>query len=766
LSTFKFYRLKYKLVLFSFFFFSFLACKLYSQTTPYIIGEFPTILSELENQLEQEEIDSVLILCASIIEKEPNVKVKGITYFYKGQAETFMNQLGHANLSYEYALELFSSIDFERGIAMIYCKMGDLRYQEKNYPAADTLYDRSISFGEKQEMQRELVDAYQKKAAIYARYQDTEAAVFFLKNALDHAYGVSNKERRKNIFNQIATTYHSDGQLDSAIVYFKKGLQLKQEMHDEEGLISDYSALGNLYRERGAYEKAQQNLIAALKIAEAQNDTFSIATIYSEIGDIYAAQKVWKTAENQYKKALQLAQLKNSQFAEAGCFKKLGSLYYLQGKDVSAIGCYEAALKIYEQLHSKLNTAEVLISLSKIYKNDNQFLKTKNYLLEALAIRSHSKDKMSSLSIKMALAEIEINQGDLPAGMSYAKECLTLCQKMNDKEGMHQCYLLLADGYAKSGNFEKAYVFHQRFSSAKDSLTSIERMKAVNEVEMSYQTEKKDKDIALQKAEIETQEVEIQRRNYQLLMLAGGLLLIILLTILLLFVNRKNKQLNQQKIKVLKKEQETQLLKSVIEGEEKERKRVARELHDGLGAVLATVKMGISSLQHKFPQIGSLPNYQKAESLIDDACRTVREISHDLMPFVLEQQGLEFAIDDLCQTLRNNNDISFDFNYFGNEELLSDLLKTSTFRITQELLKNILKHADAKEVIVQLTIEGNELILIVEDDGKGFDVSSSPKGIGLENIRFRTEYLNGTCDIDSTIGQGSTFTIQFPLNQE
>lgn len=206
-------------------------------------------------------------------------------------------------------------------------------------------------------------------------------------------------------------------------------------------------------------------------------------------------------------------------------------------------------------------------------------------------------------------------------------------------------------------------------------------------------------------------------------------------------------------------------MKSIIEGEEKERKRFARELHDGLGAVLATVKMQISGIPQKFPEVQASQTYQKAETLIDNACRTVREISHDLMPYVLEQQGLFPAIEDMCQNLSSHHKIYFNFISYGEESELSDVLKITLYRITQELLKNIIKHAQATDVIVQLTIEENEIILIVEDDGIGFDPSIYQKGIGIENIQSRAKYLNGSLDIDSTINQGSTFTIQIPKQQ-
>jgi signal transduction histidine kinase len=742
-----------------------LASNLSSQSMPYVIDEFPSVFSRLENQLEQEEFDSALTLCTFILNKESDPKIKGIAYFYKGQIVALMNNYSLANTSFQNALEIFERIDFEKGLAMVYCKKGDVYYNQRILLKADTFYNQSIRYAKKLNLYEILIDAFQNKSAIYNNYQDHEAAINALKTALKYAHLKRDQNQSKNILNQISTNYHATGQLDSAIFYFQKGLLLKQEMKDMDGLISDYSALGNLFRERGNYEVAQKNLIAALEIAEAEQDTFSITTIYAEIGDVYAAQMVWNLAEKYYNQALQLAQLKNSRFAEAGCLKNLGKIYYLQNNENTSVEYYEASLKIYEQLNSKINAADVLISLSKVYQEGNQFVKAKALLMEALAARSHSQDKMSTIAIKMALSEIEINHGSLSKGITIVEECLGICQKMKDKDGLRQCYLLLADAYAKSNDFEKAYQYYQQFNIANDSLTSIERTKAINELEMRYETEKKDKEIAQQKVEIEKQRVEIQIRNNQLLMLAGGLALIGLLATLLFFINRKNKQLNQQKIEVLKKEQETQHLKAVIEGEEKERKRVAEELHDGLGAVLATVKMSISSIGHKLPNVQSLQTYQETELLIDDACRTVREISHALMPHVLEQQGLEFAIDDLCQTLSNNNDITFDFIYFGNEQLLSDVIKTSVFRITQELMKNILKHAQAKEVIVQLTIEATALMLVVEDDGKGFDNSKPHKGIGLENIQSRVTYLNGRLDIESEIGRGSTFTIQVPLDQ-
>lgn len=742
------------------------AGKLFAQATPYLIDEFPSVFTAIEKNLRHEEFDTVINSCAIILEKEQNPKIKGIAYFYQGEAATLMNDFQFAEICFFEAIKFFEANDFKKGLAMAYCKQGDLYFYQRDFTIADSLYDQSIKLSKQLKYNEVLADIYQNKAIIYANSQDIEFPIVFLKKALFHARLLADTGRINDVLNQIATNYHSAGQLDSAIVYFQKGIIQKVEMNDKEGLISDYSAVGNLYRQRGSYELAQEYLIKGLRVAETVRDTFSLMTLFSEIGDVHAAQGTWDKAEYYYLESLNLARLKGRSFSEAGCLNKLGEIYIRQDKKETAIEYYEAALQLYEQLNNKIKAAESRINLSKIYKDKNQITKAKEYLQEALAVRIQSADKLSILAVKMALAEIEIITGNENKGVELIKECLPEYEGMEDQEGLKNGYLLLSEAYSKSNKYKLAFQYYQQYKNISDKLTSIERAKAINELGVLYATEKKDKEIAQQKVSIEEQRVAMKERKNQLLLLSGGLILVAILSALLFYVNRKNKQLNQKNIEVLKKEQESQRLRAFIEGEEKERKRLAEELHDGLGAVLATVKMQINSIQRKLPAVQELPTYLKAESLIDDACRTVREISHGLTPLVIEQHGLEYAIADLCQSIANNNTIKIDFIPYGTDHPLDDTIQTTIYRITQEALKNMLKHASAKEVIVQLTIEENDIILIIEDDGKGFDIANSNDGIGLHNIRSRTAYLGGTLDINSIIGEGTTFTINIPLQAD
>jgi len=734
------------------------------QVTHYFAEEYPTTFSTLEAWLVADEVDSVLRASEVLLSAETDLRIKGIAHFYRGEVELLIGEEEEGEKSLEEAIRLFLEKNYKKGLAIAYSRKADLLLAKGEVDEGRVLYNQSIAFAKNEKLDEVLIDVYQKQALTFASSQTPDSAISLLKLAL--SYASQDEEKSKNIINQISTNYHALGQLDSAIVYFQRGLELKKRMDDPDGLISDHSALGNLYRERGEYENAQEQLMEALDIAETTENSFAMMTIYSELGDIYAAQQIWNVSENYYTQSLELARQKNSRFREAGCFKKLGHIFQLQEKDSAAVASFRAALDIYTQLKNKRSAAEIMISLSQLYKNDSQFQKAGELLQEALTARSSSQDMMSILPIKLALADIEIKLGNREKGMAYAEACVEAFEKMGDKEGMRQAYLLLSDAYSQAGNYKKAFHFHQAYSAIKDSLISVERAEAIKKYDLLVTTKKKDEEISQQNEKIKNQGIELLKSNNQVILLASGLGFIGLIAGLLFFVYYKNKQLNQQRIHVLKKEQETQRLKSIIEGEEKERKRLARELHDGLGAVLATVKMQISGIQRKFPDVQTSETYQKAETLIDDACRTVREVSHDLMPYVLEQQGLFSAIGEMCQNLSSQHDTSFDFIPFGEEEQLNDVLTITLYRITQELLKNILKHADATEVIVQLTIEDEEIMLIVEDDGKGFDTSLKKKGIGLDNIYSRTAYLNGTLDIDSTIGQGSTFTILLPAQQK
>ena len=193
--------MNYKLILF--FLPLLIVGKLFSQATPYLVKEFPSVFSEVEDKLQQEKFDAVLRLCSGILEKEDNPKIKGIAYFYQGEAAALMDNFQFADLYLSEAVKSFETAAFKKGLAMAYCKQGDLFYYQRRFSKADSLYNKSIGVSRGLELNGVLADIYQNKAVIYADSLGFESSVNVLKKALNKAFLLKEQDRINSIINEI-----------------------------------------------------------------------------------------------------------------------------------------------------------------------------------------------------------------------------------------------------------------------------------------------------------------------------------------------------------------------------------------------------------------------------------------------------------------------------------------------------------------------------------------------------------------------------------
>ena len=212
---------------------------------------------------------------------------------------------------------------------------------------------------------------------------------------------------------------------------------------------------------------------------------------------------------------------------------------------------------------------------------------------------------------------------------------------------------------------------------------------------------------------------------------------------------------------------ENALITAVVDGQEKERKRIAKDLHDGFGQIMSAIKLNLNSLvtnADKLPE-DKRKIYETLGSLIDTGTREIRTISRNLMPAFLADDGLIEAIRNLCDITANSNTISIDFHTNVNDLNLGSNANVGLFRIIQELINNMLKHSNANSGNIQLVSHGNSIVLMVEDNGVGFDSSKQTKasGLGLKNIVARVKSMNGAINIDSRPGNGTTITAEIPI---
>jgi signal transduction histidine kinase len=297
----------------------------------------------------------------------------------------------------------------------------------------------------------------------------------------------------------------------------------------------------------------------------------------------------------------------------------------------------------------------------------------------------------------------------------------------------------------------------------KDSVYTKENADKLAEMQTRFQSEKKDLEIEKQNDEIRLTKAEVERKNIITTVLVVSIILVILLFYLLYHHNKLKQKallsaemLHQQELRT----------KAVIEAEEKERMRIARDLHDGVGQTLSAAKLNLSSVESKLAL--SAPDmeaaFKNAIHLVDESVKEVRAVSHNMMPNALMKQGLVAAVREFINRLSAVDSLKIDLEITGLSERLEASTETVLFRVLQEIVSNIVKHAKANHITIQLIKEEAELTILIEDNGVGFDTSRMNEfnGIGLKNIVSRIEFLNGTVNFDSRPGKGTTVIIEVP----
>lgn len=280
---------------------------------------------------------------------------------------------------------------------------------------------------------------------------------------------------------------------------------------------------------------------------------------------------------------------------------------------------------------------------------------------------------------------------------------------------------------------------------------------------------KADSILLLQKTN-QLQALSLHKKKIQnMALLVGSVLIIVLAAMLYKNFKRKNQLLKQagelknKRIRELEKEQQLVVMQSVLQGQEEERSRLARDLHDGVGGLLSGIKLSLSTMRGNVYL--SEENAQSVNNVIvqlDNSIAELRRVSHNMMPETLIKYGLKEALENYCENLNLSGSLKVQLQTYGMEKRIEQNTEIIVYRIAQELLNNVIKHAGATKVLIQLLRKGNRFNLTIEDDGRGFDIKNleGNTGAGLANVKARTEYLGGTLDVHSVIGAGTSVNIE------
>ncbi len=583
---------------------------------------------------------------------------------------------------------------------------------------------------------------------------------------------------------------------DSAVQIYKQALELSRQKNFNLGITAGLTGLGFVSINHGRYADGFRYVHQAINHLKDINqpEGKDLATLYNNMGAIYLHTGDYDEAASWCIKATDIA-TKHQDFgfiarsannfgailSEMGELEKAMS-YIERGKEVSAahgITRYLSYLNLNEARilfwQNKLDEALEKCQLSARLASENgQFsaqcdaIHLSGMIHEARGALTEARESfrqvlempsdypIGKLRSALSMGQLELKADNNQTAFVYLDSALQMGTRLNARKEMVDIHKALTTYYRKKEDFNRAFEHREIAAAIKDSILNLDRLNAVNLLEVRYQMAQKDKDLAEQQLMIAAQQSKLIRNN----ILTAGLVLIAAIIIIVLRISYRNRQRSEKQKRAIA------VWQALSEGEEKERARIARELHDGIGGLLSTLKMQLSILAKRVPEVKEADIYLEADQLLDDTISEVRKTAHNLMPELILRHGLVEAIRMYCNNIQQDEGLKMDFQYYGFIGSLDSGFQLAVYRIIQELLQNILKHAHATAVLVQLSRHNDVMDITVEDNGIGFDAGSERKGMGLNSVERRVNELNGRIHINSEIGKGTNIYIEFHLTDE
>lgn len=556
--------------------------------------------------------------------------------------------------------------------------------------------------------------------------------------------------------NNIGNVYIELGNYSKALGYYMQALEQRKIAGEKPDIAASYNNLGYVYKEIGEYDKAIENILISLRIFDEIHNDAGISYSHTFLGTVYALKKDYASALQHHTQALQIEQKINDKNGEAISLQSIASIYAEQKVYDKAIANFNAASQIYISIGDKRQLALVKENVAGIEFKKNNIDSAFSLYKQALSLNKTIGNIRALSSNYNHIAECFLKQNNISAAKPYLDSALKYGTQTSKKEDLKNIYKSLSDYYFAAGNFKEAFNNYKNYEALKDSLFNIENSKAIASMQTKYETEKKEK-------QIQEQQFDLAKKNYWI----AGIASLLILASLLSFSYYRRYKLNQEKklqTEIIK--QQDLATKLVIEAEEKERKRIAGDLHDGVGQMMSAAKMNLSSFESKanFKTEEDRLDFEKIISLVDESCKEVRMVSHNMMPNALLKFGLSSAVKEFIDKI-DHHVLKVNLHSEGLNERLDTNIETVLYRVIQECVNNVIKHSNANTLDISLIKDADGIACTIEDNGKGFDASQQLRfeGIGLKNIIARIEYLKGSVDFDSSPGKGTLVAIHVPL---
>ncbi|MEW7289073.1 tetratricopeptide repeat-containing sensor histidine kinase [Aquimarina sp. 2304DJ70-9] len=624
-----------------------------------------------------------------------------------------------------------------------------------------------------------------------------DSSIFYVNRSLKYTIVNDSVQARlhTSAYNILAVNYINKGLFEESKKWRLKGIETAEKFNEKYYYYLHTHGLARVYFEIDDLKKALELFKKCLQYKKEKEIIYGS---YINIGAIYTKMQDFESSDEYYKRGLKLAEKDNAIRALASIKFNLASNAQYQGKLDEAISLYNETIKIAEEyelhqikLMAQMDIGSVLIDQKKYQEAQGIYI---NALENAIELGYLNQQ----LFVYENLKQIAINQSDYKSAFHYVsqyfkvkdsigklqkdKEINELEVKFNTLQKEKEIKFLQIENRNRTlelANQEKAFrnlKFEQEIEKKEGEIRKKEsenKILSFKNTTEKTQTEnillKKDRE--LKQAELKINEAKLTREKSIKNTILYSFLIILIPIIGLLIIyyqklqtqselNKKQEEINQEKISSLMKDQELKVIKASVEGQDKERKRIAQELHDSIGGNLAAIKLQLNNTITNKKQDG----LKAINNQIDDTYEQVRSLSHNLIPKKFIKNNFCDVLEEHINNIGGVSNLNTSFVGYPRKkiDLLEENMLVETFKIIQELITNTIKHSKATSIELQLNLVENVLSILFEDNGIGFEMKENTDGIGFRNIKSRLKKISGTLHIDSRIKRGTIINIEIP----
>ncbi|SMC42224.1 tetratricopeptide repeat-containing sensor histidine kinase [Pedobacter africanus] len=555
---------------------------------------------------------------------------------------------------------------------------------------------------------------------------------------------------------------NAKGSFDSSLLLNKQSIQIATALNDVVSIAKTTANTGNSYNFLGQYDKAVYYYEIAKKHFDQINNPYLSARMNDLIQNVYLHL-------NQYEKGARYGREAVHYFRAAGKEMELGQAllnlannYQSLKYNDSALVCYKEGITIAKKTGYKALELASLIGIGNIYFHRYDADGMKKYHEAALSLSRQINDAEGEVIAGRGMALHFLLKKNFKTAKNYISASLKLAdsldlnlEKFEGLKVMSSILFGLHDVIAAEKYLDSSSVIENK-------LRGEEIQNKTLLLEKRFETEKKE-------AQLKLQQAQLRQKSSLIYFLIAGAIALLVITLLSYRNYRHRRKLQQAKIDELETEKQLTATEAVLKGEEQERTRLAKDLHDGLGGMLSGIKFSLGNIKENLVMTPDNTHaFERSIDMLDSSIQEMRRVAHNMMPEMLVKYGLDTALKEFCTEMDRSGVIHINYQSIGMHN--GDIAQTTSvtiYRIIQELVNNSIKHAQAKNVLVQLhqSQQENLLAITVEDDGKGFNTNQlkQANGMGWLNIQNRVEFLKGKIDLQSSPGKGTSVMIEINI---